>query len=161
FDGDGTPDIGGPAAAYATWGESLGGILSGIHGAIDPAVKTAVPGSGGGSLSDIGIRSFQGGVPAAVMLRLWGPLVVSMPASEPPTCKADPNDKTACTVCGAMQASLRWIVPNVNGAGEIEIACVDAGAIQNTTVVARDRASNEVRCARVGDDLRLRIGLPA
>src|SRR5206468_3014503 len=90
FDGDGTPDIGGPAASYSTWGESLGGILSGIHGAVDAAVTTAVPGSGGGSLADIGIRSFQGGVPAAVMLRLWGPLLVSMPASERPACKADP-----------------------------------------------------------------------
>ncbi|MEZ4302266.1 MAG: hypothetical protein R3B70_45480 [Polyangiaceae bacterium] len=44
FDGDGTPDIGGADARFGTWGESLGGILSGIHGAIDVNVTTAVPG---------------------------------------------------------------------------------------------------------------------
>src|SRR5262249_47717813 len=29
FDGDGVPDVGGPTAAFSSWGESLGGILSG------------------------------------------------------------------------------------------------------------------------------------
>ncbi len=46
FDFDGKPDAGGPTATYGTWGESLGGILSGIHGAIDAHVTAAVPGSG-------------------------------------------------------------------------------------------------------------------
>ncbi len=86
FDGDGVPDVGGPSAHYGTWGESLGGILSGIHGSLDANISAAVPGSGGGGLTDIGVRSFQGGVLQAVLLRLWGPLIVTVPGSARPTC---------------------------------------------------------------------------
>lgn len=161
FDGDGKADLGGPNATYGTWGESLGGILSAIHGSIDAYVTSAVPGSGGGGLTDIGIRSFQGGVIEAVLLRLWGPLLVSVPAEERKACTDTAKEGDHCTLCAAGQMSLRWVMPDVNGTGEVEIRCVDKKDIENTTVFAVNRTNGEVRCARVDDEDRLRIGLPA
>lgn len=160
FDGDGKADFGGPDASYGTWGESLGGILSAIHGAIDAYVTTAVPGSGGGGLTDIGVRSFQGGVVEAVLLRIWGPLLVTVPASERPTCAVDSKEDDRCTLCAPEELSLRWVVPDVNGTGEVEIRCVAPSDIQNTTVLVNNLDNGELRCARVGDDLRLRVGIP-
>ncbi len=160
FDGDGTPDIGGATARFGTWGESLGGILSAIHGAIDANVTTAVPGSGGGGLTDIGVRSFQGGVVEAVLLRLWGPLLVTVPATERRSCAEDPGDDR-CTLCAADQASLRWVIPDLNDTGEVEITCVDRARIENSTIVVYNGENQEKRCARVGSDLRLRVGIPA
>ena len=160
FDADGRPDLGGPSATYGTWGESLGGILSGIHGAIDPYVTTAVPGSGGGGLTDIGIRSFQGGVVEAVLLRIWGPLLVTVPATERPTCQTNSKPGDHCTVCGADQVSLRWVMPDVNGTGELEVTCLDPSAIDQTTLFVQNKSTGEVRCARVDDEHRLRVGLP-
>ncbi len=161
FDGDGTIDIGGPDAKIGTWGESLGGILSGIHGAIDSAVTTAVPGSGGGGLTDIGVRSFQGGVIEAVLLRIWGPLLASVPASARKPCTPQSSDDDRCTICADGSMSLRWVVPNVNGTGEVEIDCLEQGTIANTTVRVVNEDNGEVACARVGDSARFRVGLPA
>lgn len=165
FDADGRPDIGGPDVLYGTWGESLGGILSAIHGSIDAYVTAAVPGSGGGGLTDIGIRSFQGGVVEAVLLRIWGPLVVSVPATERPECKVDSKEDDHCTLCAADQISLRWVMPDLNGTGETEIACLSPGDIADTTVYVENKTNGELRCARVapvGPDqqLRMRVGIP-
>jgi hypothetical protein len=161
FDGDGVADLGGTNATYGTWGESLGGILSAIHGSIDPYVTAAVPGSGGGGLTDIGVRSFQGGVVEAVLLRMWGPLLVSIPAGERKACGAGARDRDHCTMCTGDQLSLRWVVPDVNGTGEVEVQCLDPDAIDETTVFVENKANGELRCARVDDTRRFRIGLPA
>lgn len=160
FDGNGVPDVGGPDASYGTWGESLGGILSGIHGAIDPYVTAAVPGSGGGGLTDIGVRSFQGGVVEAVLLRIWGPLLVTVPAGSRQSCE-DARDKSRCTLCSESQVSLRWVLPDVNGTGEVEVTCLEQAAIRDTTVLVRNLDNDQVRCASVDDQQRFRIGLPA
>ena len=161
FDGDGKPDVGGPSATYGTWGESLGGILSGIHGAIDPYVTAAVPGSGGAGLTDVGVRSFQGGVVEAVLLRVWGPLIVALPASERPVCTVASSEGDQCTSCAATQLSLRWVMPNLNGTGELEIGCFDAATLSGTTVIVNDLTNGQLKCASVSDAGRLRIGLPA
>jgi len=79
FDGDGRIDIGGPDQDFYAWGCSLGGILSAILVAVEPAVTAAAPHAGGGGLSDIAMRSTQGGVPEAVWLRVMGPLVLAEP----------------------------------------------------------------------------------
>jgi hypothetical protein len=160
FDGNGVVDAGGGAAKYGTWGESLGGILSGIHGAIDAYVTSAVPGSGGGGLTDIGIRSFQGGVIEAVLLRIWGPLLVTVPSAEREPCEPSSTDEDRCTTCGEGQLSLRWVTPDVNGTGEVEIDCVDPGAITETTVVVTNASNGEVACARVDEAGRMRVGIP-
>lgn len=161
FDADGVPDIGGPSVKYGTWGESLGGILSGIHGAIDAYVTSAVPTSGGGGLSDIGIRSFQGGVIEAVLLRMWGPLLVTVPASTRKVCNSASKDKDRCTICPADDLSLRWVLPDVNGTGEVEVDCIQPEDIADSTVLVRNLANDQVRCASVDDKQRFRVGLPA
>jgi len=160
FNGDGVPDVGGPDAHYGTWGESLGGILSGIHGAIDAYVTSASPGSGGGGLTDIGVRSFQGGVIEAVLLRLWGPLIVTVPSEERSACTGAEDDAKDCTMCAAGEISLRWVMPDNNSTGELEIQCLKPGAIENTTVMVYNEDNDELRCARVDDSLRMRVGLP-
>lgn len=78
FNGDGQVDFGGEQPYYA-WGQSLGGIQSAVLAAIDPAVRGAAPTSGGAGLGDIAIRSTQGGVPEAVILRMLGPIVLGRP----------------------------------------------------------------------------------
>lgn len=161
FDFDGHPDVGGQTATYGTWGESLGGILSGIHGAIDPFVTAAVPGSGGGGLTDIGVRSFQGGVVEAVLLRLWGPLLVTVPASERKACDSSSTDGDHCTLCTAGQTSMRWVMPDLNGTGEIEIGCFAPSDLAGTTVFVNNTSNGEIKCASLGDDARMRVGLPA
>ncbi len=162
FDGNGVPDVGGPDAKYGTWGESLGGILSGIHGAIDAYVTSASPGSGGGGLTDIGLRSFQGGVIEAVLLRLWGPLIVTIPVVEnsPPKCTGSLDQNGECTVCEVGQVSLRWVMPDTNDTGELEITCLSPADIQDTTVLVYNENNGELRCARVDDKLKLRVGVP-
>ncbi|HZO14767.1 MAG TPA: hypothetical protein VFB62_15945, partial [Polyangiaceae bacterium] len=161
FDNNGVVDAGGTSVSYGTWGESLGGILSGIHGAIDAYVTSAVPGSGGGGLTDIGIRSFQGGVVEAVLLRIWGPLIVTVPSEEREVCEPTSRDEDRCTICAPGQLSLRWVIPDVNGTGEVEIRCLQPEEIQNGTVLALNLDTGERKCARVDAEHRFRIGMPA
>lgn len=73
FDGDGVLDIGKDSPVYA-FGGSLGGIMSTILGGAEPEVSAIAPIAGGGRLADVGLRSLQGGVPQAVMLRVMGPI---------------------------------------------------------------------------------------
>ena len=161
FDGDGIVDAGGTEAKYGTWGESLGGILSGIHGAVDAYVTSAVPGSGGGGLTDIGVRSFQGGVIEAVLLRMWGPLLVTVPGSEREACTPTSRDKDRCSVCADDEISLRWVIPDVNGTGEVEVRCLSQSEVADATVIVKNHDNGEVACGRIGDDGRMRVGLPS
>lgn len=78
FNGDGIVDFGGPQPYYA-WGQSLGGIQSAVLVAVEPLVRAAAPTAGGAGLGDIGVRSSQGGVPEAVMLPIFGPVVLGRP----------------------------------------------------------------------------------
>lgn len=75
FDGDGVVDVG-LGSTYGIAGGSLGGIMAIVMASLEPLIDVAVPISGGGGLGDIGIRSFQGGVREAVILRAMGPLYV-------------------------------------------------------------------------------------
>jgi len=157
FNGDGVVDVGGPDAPYFTTGGSLGGILSMTLGAADASVWAAAPVSGGGGLTDIGIRSTQGGVKEAVILRVMGPLMVAMPAGAYP-----PDEGRTRTSCRANQTSLRFIVPDVNDTGELEVACVERGELGvGDDVVITNVRSGESRCARASADGRFRIGMPS
>src|SRR5690606_22424889 len=116
FDGKGVPDIGGPDVPIGTWGQSLGACISGVHGAVAPNLAAAAA-VAGGVMTDVGLRSFQGGVVEAVILRMLGPLIVSVPAS---TFYHDGVAKPGSTKCDSHQLSLRFVVPDVNDAAEIE-----------------------------------------
>lgn len=75
FNGDGEVDLGGPDNQYYVWGQSLGGIMAAFLAGLEPAVTAAAPVAGGGGLGDVGIRSRQGGVKEAVILRMMGPIL--------------------------------------------------------------------------------------
>ena len=104
FNGDGVPDLGGlptfpsavastpPGISYAkgaanpasdvfVFGESLGGILTGLMPALERSVRGAVVGSGGGGLTDIALRTNLAPVVNAVFLQMFGPFVATCPYS--------------------------------------------------------------------------------
>ncbi len=76
FDADGQIDIGGPDNVFFASGTSLGGLVSSMLSGIEPSVVAAAPISGGAGLIDLSIRSEQGGVVEALMLRMLGPAFV-------------------------------------------------------------------------------------
>ncbi len=166
FDGDGVPDIGGPNGKFYAWGGSLGGILSSLAGAVDPYITATAPMAGGGALTDVGIRSFQGGVVEAVDLRMMGPLVISVPAESrfdcskntEGKCRVDPEGKTIIapkenqtrTACDAGQMSIRWVAVDLNDDKEFEIACVSRDEFaEGNDVIVGNMTNGEVRCAQV------------
>lgn len=75
FNADGIVDIG-ANTPISILGASLGGIVSSMVASLEPEITTAVPISGGGGLGDIGVRSIQGGVREAVILRVMGPVII-------------------------------------------------------------------------------------
>ncbi|MDF2697349.1 MAG: hypothetical protein K0S65_5732, partial [Labilithrix sp.] len=154
FDGDGVPDVGGPTAPITTSGNSFGGVLAMVHGALDPNVVAAAPISGGGGLMDIATRSSL--VPDSVLEQLLSPLVVAVPASSPTAAAAAP------TRCSADQRSVRLIVNDLTKSREIEIACLGPAELdQGKTVILTNVRNKERRCARTGADGRFRIPIPA
>ncbi|HIA05075.1 MAG TPA: hypothetical protein EYN66_24795 [Myxococcales bacterium] len=132
FDGDGVIDVGGDAF-IGMFGASLGGIMSSVVSALEPEISVTVPIASGGALLDIGARSFQGGVPEAVILRMMGPLYLGTQT---------PDDE---------QMRISTIVPNVNSAQELNMAAV--GGVQAGDFVVVENLRNGVRgCSYVADD---------
>ncbi|MEI8257321.1 MAG: hypothetical protein WCJ30_16730, partial [Deltaproteobacteria bacterium] len=143
FDGDGVQDLGAGSRMYAI-GESLGGIMSMMVGASEPHIRASIPYAGGGGMADIVVRSSQGGIREAVYLRLMGPIVVGVPATDyaaqdygscqtamecnpGSTCDLTGGSPGHChrtrTACASDQISMRMIVPDVTNVGELEFAC--------------------------------------
>lgn len=155
FDGDGVPDVGGPNVPITTSGNSFGGILAMVHGALDPNVVAAAPISGGGGLMDIATRSAL--VPDSVLQQVLSPLVVGVPASALP--KKDDREQTRCT---GDQRSIRLVVNDLTTSREIEVACLTPAELdRGKTVVLTNVRNHEQRCARTGEDGRFRIPIPA
>jgi hypothetical protein len=154
FDADGVVDLGGPDGNYAVWGSSFGGIVASVVGAVDPWVSAAASNSGGGGLVNIGIRSREQQVVNAITLGLVGPLLVGT--------RRDEYDSPIESRCTSSQISVRWVVPHLKKYKEVEVACVDESALPagGGTVVVRNHANGEVRCARSDERGRFRIGLP-
>jgi len=153
FDGDGQADIGGWDNDYYAWGQSLGGILSGVLAGAEPSLTGAVPTAGAGGLIDVGVRSTQGGVREAVILRTMGPLITSRINTEGPS---------ETSGCDAGERGLRFVVPDVNDDRVFEFACVPEEDFQeNDVVIARNLYNGEARCVAIDGEGRIRIGLPS
>lgn len=155
FDGNGVPDLGGPNVPITTSGNSYGGIVAMIHGAVDTDVSATASISGGGGVADIAARSEL--VTDTVLEQVFTPLVVSVPASSRP-----PRDGERLTNCGGDQRSVRLVVNDLIGSKEIEIACLTPAELgPGKTVVLENVRNGEKRCARTDVDGRFRVPIPA
>lgn len=154
FDADGVPDVGGATDVYSA-GNSFGGVLALVHGAVDHRVKATASISGGGGLTDIATRSSL--VPESVLEQVLSPLLVAVPAKERTQSGTGKN-----TRCVGDQASVRLVLNDLTNSRELEIACLNAAELgTNMTVVLTNTANDEVRCARASDLGRFRIPIPA
>ncbi len=81
FDGDGRLDLGGPDATFVMSGTSLGGILTNVAAAVEPAIRAAAPIVPGGNLADMILRSRLRFVTQDMFLQVIGPVVVGCPVS--------------------------------------------------------------------------------
>lgn len=139
FDGDGVVDAGG-ATDYYMMGGSLGGIMSMMMGSVEPKLTGIAPISGGGGLADIGMRSKQGGVPEAFILRAMGPLFAG-------TLKDG-------------KLRIEQIVPDLNDAATIAVADV-TGIQRGDTMLVVNTRSGEQGCGYVDAEGRVRAEVAA
>ncbi|MEE2901073.1 MAG: hypothetical protein VYC39_02030 [Myxococcota bacterium] len=138
FDGDGVVDIGIDSTIGITGG-SLGGIMSLVVAGIEPHIDVSVPIAGGGGLSDIGIRSLQGGVREAVVLRMLAPLYTG-----------STNDTGTMVI--------ETVVPDLNGWKSLRVSSarnVKAG----DTVIVDNLDNGERSCAYVNQEGNWRVGI--
>lgn len=148
FDGDGVPDVG-KDAPITTAGNSFGGILATVHGAVDANVSATASISGGGGLVDVATRSTL--TPDPVLQQVMGPLVVAVPA----------RDRKDDTACAEGDRSVRFVVNDLIAVRELEIACLpEADLPPRATVVVSNVRNGEVRCARADDGGRFRTPIP-
>jgi len=152
FDGNGVPDIGGTQPMYAA-GDSYGGVVAMIQGALDPYITAAAPISGGGGLTDIAAHSSL--IPTAVLEQIISPLLIAVPAASRDASAQLPSS------CQSGQTSLRFEVNDLFNTRELEIACLDpADFSPGMTVTAYNTRNDVTNCARVGAGGTLRIPVP-
>jgi hypothetical protein len=141
FDGDGQVDVGTESSIGMTGG-SLGGMMSALLAAIEPELAVAVPIAGGGGMTDIGVRSLQGGVREAVILRVMGPLWVG----------------TLDAATGKML--VETVVPDLNDDALRAVANV-TGVEPGDTLVAWNRVTGEQKCGYVTPEGKVRAAVAA
>ncbi len=138
FDGDGFIDIGGKDTAIGMTGSSLGGIMAAIMAGTEPQIAALVPMCSGGGLADVGIRSQQGGVREAVMLRVMGPLYAGEPEGD--------------------HLAINAVAPRLNQTEVLKIAEVPMPK-PGDSVLAENLDNGEYDCAIVMPSGRFRVGL--
>src|SRR6202012_3017631 len=84
-----------------------------------------------------------------------------VPGSARTVCTAASEEGDHCTVCTPTQLSLRWVMPDLNGTGELEVGCFEKAALAGTTLIVDDQTNKQIACASVSDAGVLRVGLPA
>ncbi len=141
FDADGQVDVGLKSRFFATGG-SLGGFMSSLLGAVEPHIVAVAPISGGGGISDLGIRSVQGGVRQAFILSSMGPLY------------------TATLDAATGKTLIEAIVADLNDDVTEPIGEVD-GLSPGDTIVGVNLANNERACGYISTEGLSRIGLPS
>lgn len=139
FDGDGHVDIGGPAATLGITGSSLGGIMAAMMAGCEPQIAASVPMCAGGGLGDVGVRSEQGGVREAVLLRIMGPLYIGTPEANG-------------------QLALQTVVPRLNRTQTVTLAHMPAPK-PGDSVLVRNLDNAEYDCALVRPDGRFRVAV--
>lgn len=152
FDGNGRPDVGGPEGTYVMAGGSLGGIITAVTAGVEPAITASAPVVGGGGLSDIAIRTENGAVLRAMLLRVMGPLVVTSES-------AGPGRDTSCP---AGQRSVSVLAPLLEEARRAEVACVEPDLLgPDDVMIVRNLTNREVACAGATDREagRFRVGI--
>ena len=144
WDGDGTPDIGGPDASYFLSGGSLGGINATVAGAVMPEVEAVAPIVSGGGLLDIAMRSDIGGALEAMVGRLLTPMFFGRP-----------NDDGTLTII--------QLVNSVTKMRELPVATIpwdgNGGAIGRIVVENLDKGL--VREGMIPVDGTFRVGIAA
>jgi hypothetical protein len=139
LDGDGAPDMGGTRGTISVWGISLGGLVSGIVGGLEPDVDATLPISGGAGLVDIAARATVSGLPAAVFLPVVGPFVAGYRSSENGELFPDGELELGFLVGDLTQRKrvdfgrVRGIAPG----DRVELINVDKGVSQHVTVGPR------------------------
>ncbi|MEZ4465752.1 MAG: hypothetical protein R3F43_15135 [bacterium] len=126
FDADGVVDVGGDATITMTGG-SLGGMMATLMGGVEPEISAIAPIVPGGGLGDGGIRSRQGGVPEAFILRPMAPLYVG-------TLGRPDGEGWVPDPAGDL-LYLETIVPDLNDKAERLLATVEGVQIGDTLVV--------------------------
>ena len=180
FNNDGVPDIAGPvnwpftvlAADNKThlfekgavnpgsdlfaFGISLGGILTGILPAVEPAIVAAGPTSSAGGLADVGIRSTLGDVVQAVFLELFGPFFATC-AFSPMSGGVDPQTGIPFGACNASASDavprLVLVVQDVNHERDIPVAVLSLKPFQN--VMVRNLAQTTADCSALPPGVKI------
>ena len=170
IDGDGVVDLGGPNVTIGAWGISLGGIIDGVLAGAEPSIDAISPNAGGGGLTDIGVRSTQGGVPDAVLGPIQGQFIMGC---LPTDGRDNPLDvgESGGSDCwfgqGAPGASwqggtLRLVMYNHDEARmrPLEFAAVQ-GVEPGDLVVVENLVNGEEAVARVNNRGWFRLGIAA
>ncbi len=153
FDGDGTPDLGGPSVSYGMAGGSLGGIIAGVVAGVEPMVSASTPVVGGGGLADVAIRTENGSVLSAMILRMMGPLVVGTP-----------NTGGSDSSCAVGDVSLAVHATALDSHVRTEFACLPVAELGADDVLfVRNAANGVVACSGVTNDElgRFRVPVPS
>ena len=143
-----------PGADLFAFGISLGGILTGILPAVEPAIVAAGPTSGAGGLADVGIRSTLDQVVQAVFLELFGPMFATCPfsASSGPV---DPQTGIPFGECdgGASDAQpmLVLVVQDVNRERDVPVAQLTLQKGQR--VMVQNLAQTNADCSKTSDKI--------
>jgi hypothetical protein len=154
FDGNGTPDLGGPNSPYGAAGGSLGGIVTALLAGAEPALTSSVPVVGGAGLADIAIRTENGAVLSALMLRVMGPMVVS----------SQSGGRNRDTSCATGDYGLQIVGPSLSSRARVEFACIPAAEMSgDDALVVRNTANGQVACSGSTGGMpgRFRVPIPS
>ncbi|HVO31690.1 MAG TPA: hypothetical protein VMV18_13180, partial [bacterium] len=143
FNGDGIPDTGGPFNTYDVVGGSLGGILTGVIGPVEPTISMATEVSGGAGLADIGTRSTIGNVNDAVLARVFGPIFLTYMDS------------------ASSQMTMGFEVPDVTDHLVVPVHALPAEAQPGDRIELTNLRTGKMRWSILAADLTSRIELGA